>query len=174
LATGGKDAKTILWDLPYWKNFSTPIRHAILDGGGEVWALAFSAKDAYSQQLLAVGDAKAVTVWAVYEHVSQWEFEAGNQRPYPPKRESVLTGHQDTVRSVAFAPRGWLLASSGNDKDAMLWDVEDVDVPQRLTTLTEHLDQVSSVMFSADGRLLATASADGTAILYTIQAVAFP
>jgi WD40 repeat protein len=143
------------------------ISHAVLTGHQDpVRSVAFS----YHSKLLATGgDDKSVILWLVTTHVSQWEFKAGNQRPDPPVRRSNLTGHQGRLRSVAFSPDRQLLATGSDDKDAMLWGVEDATTPEPLATLTDHKDQVSSVAFSPDGRLLATASADGTAILYHVR-----
>ncbi|MFG1798240.1 WD40 repeat domain-containing serine/threonine protein kinase [Nocardia sp. NPDC049149] len=71
-----------------------------------------------------------------------------------------LTGHTDHVQTVAFSPKGTLLASSGDDRTVRLWNTttgQPVGQP-----LTGHTDKICSVAFSPDGTLLATGSADNT------------
>jgi WD40 repeat protein/subtilase family serine protease len=67
----------------------------------------------------------------------------------------TLTGHTDSVRSVAFSPDGSLIASGSRDATIKLWRVSDGAL---VATLTGHTDTVTSVAFSPDGSLLASAS----------------
>jgi WD40 repeat protein len=68
---------------------------------------------------------------------------------------ATLTGHTDTVRSVAFSPDGRLLASGSDDNTIKLWEVA---TGREVRTLSGHGWDVTSVAFSPDGRLLASGS----------------
>jgi hypothetical protein len=61
--------------------------------------------------------------------------------------------------SVAFSPDARRLASAGEDKTVMLWDVE---TREKVHTLPGHTSQVTSVVFSPDGTRLASGSWDDT------------
>jgi serine/threonine protein kinase/alkylated DNA nucleotide flippase Atl1 len=78
---------------------------------------------------------------------------------------ATLTGHSDSVRSVAFSPDGRTLASGGSD-GIKLWDVQN---QRQIATLTGYLNSVFSVAFSPDGRTLASGSWDKTIKLWDVQ-----
>lgn len=77
----------------------------------------------------------------------------------------TLSGHINTVNSVAFNFDGSLLASGSEDKTIKLWDVAS---GKELQTLTEHEDFVWSVIFSPDGKMLASTSKDMTIKLWDV------
>ncbi|MGQ0779317.1 MAG: WD40 repeat domain-containing protein [Pseudonocardiales bacterium] len=88
---------------------------------------------------------------------------------------NTLTGHTDSVLSVAFAPDGRTLSTGSADETVILWDVADRARPTPLgAPLTGHTDPVRSVAFAPDGRTLATGSADNTVILWDVADRARP
>jgi WD40 repeat protein len=73
-----------------------------------------------------------------------------------------LEGHSDWVRAAAFQPGGKTLATGGDDRRVILWDMA-------TGTQREVLPQasaVSSVSYSADGQQLACAGFDGRVRVY--------
>ncbi|RYP84315.1 hypothetical protein DL770_005219 [Monosporascus sp. CRB-9-2] len=73
--------------------------------------------------------------------------------------ESLLMGHSDSVRSVAFSHNSKLLASGSRDNTIKIWDAATGSLQQ---TLEGHSGWVESVAFSHDSKLLASGSDDKT------------
>ncbi len=80
----------------------------------------------------------------------------------------TLTGYTDWVDAVAFSPDGRTLATAGDDRAVVLWDLTDPAQPRRLRQPLDHTDEVLSVAFAPDGRTLATASGGRTVILWDL------
>jgi roadblock/LC7 domain-containing protein/outer membrane protein assembly factor BamD (BamD/ComL family) len=75
--------------------------------------------------------------------------------------------HQDSVNSVIFSPNSKLLATSGGDSTARLWDLSGKQLAE-----FRHQGSVNSlisVIFSPDGKLLATSGEDSTARLWDLS-----
>ncbi|MEV4379311.1 hypothetical protein [Streptosporangium sp. NPDC049644] len=87
---------------------------------------------------------------------------------------TALTGHTDTVESVAFSPDGRILASAGKDETIRLWNIS--GGLARPTPLGGPLavSSVHSVAFSPDGRTLAGAGTDRTIRLWNVSDPAHP
>ena len=69
----------------------------------------------------------------------------------------LLTGHTDSVLTVAFSPSGNTLASGGSDGTVRGWYVRSGSL---FETIEEHEGSVRSVRFSPDGSTLASAGDD--------------
>lgn len=75
-----------------------------------------------------------------------------------------LTGHRDTIASIAFSPDSKQLASASEDQTIKIWDVS---TGKEIATL--HEEQTALCLsFSADGQRLASGSEDGTVKLWAL------
>ncbi len=85
---------------------------------------------------------------------------------HSPRLISFLTTQTSPVLSVAFSPKGTILAAGSEDGTVRLWDV----ARRRLLgpPLAGHADAVSSLAFTADGTILASASNDGGVRLWDV------
>ncbi|MDG5807867.1 hypothetical protein P9869_35525, partial [Streptomyces ossamyceticus] len=78
---------------------------------------------------------------------------------------ATLTGHTDSVTSVAIAPNGTWLATTSTDRTARIWDPT---TGTCTATLTGHTDWVTSVAIAPDGTWLATTSTDKTVRIWAV------
>lgn len=69
---------------------------------------------------------------------------------------------QESVRSLAFAPDGSVLAGAGGDEDDFTIHLWEAKSGEEIGALAGHTAIVWSLAFSPDGQLLASASSDGT------------
>ncbi|KAL1884296.1 hypothetical protein VTK73DRAFT_3280 [Phialemonium thermophilum] len=69
-----------------------------------------------------------------------------------------LLGHHNYVYSLAFSPKGNILASGSYDEAVFLWDVR---AGRLMRSLPAHSDPVSGVDFCRDGTLVVSCSTDG-------------
>ncbi|HNQ22548.1 MAG TPA: protein kinase [Phycisphaerae bacterium] len=78
---------------------------------------------------------------------------------------ATLGMHDRTLRAVAYAPDGRLVAAGGDDAVVKLWDSTALGC---VATLTEHAAAVQGLDFSPDGQYLASAGLDGTVIIWDL------
>jgi len=80
---------------------------------------------------------------------------------------AILSGHTNSVRSLAFFPDGTSLVSGSEDRTIKLWDVQTGGV---IKTFHGHTNYVNSVSISLDCTIIASGSQDKTVRLWDIQA----
>lgn len=77
----------------------------------------------------------------------------------------TFEGNSD-INSVAFSPKGNILASASDDNSICLWDLE---TKAEIAILTGHSNSVKSVAFNPDGTIIASASDDRTVKLWNLN-----
>ncbi|MCP3961961.1 MAG: TIR domain-containing protein [bacterium] len=86
-----------------------------------------------------------------------------------PRLETLLRGHEDAVRAVAWSPDGLLLASAaGSEPPLLLWDVAAESPAARPLPGAEA--GVWSLAWSPDSSRLAAAAADGSVLVWDVDA----
>ncbi|WAL60245.1 serine/threonine-protein kinase [Thermocoleostomius sinensis] len=87
-----------------------------------------------------------------------WDLETGDN--------SLLSDHEDVVRSLSLSADGQLLASGSSDATIKLWRLS---TRQLLRTLTGHTAAIWSIDLSRDGQTLVSGSEDGTIRVWNVQ-----
>lgn len=77
----------------------------------------------------------------------------------------VFTGHTGSVHTVAVSPNGRLMASAGEDKTIIVWDL---GTGKKLKTMTGHTGFIYSVSFNLESTVLVSGSADGTVRVWDV------
>jgi WD40 repeat protein len=77
-----------------------------------------------------------------------------------------LTGHTAPVRAAAFSPDGRLLATAGDDRSIIIWDVA---TGTRWATLAGHDQPVTTIAWGPGGTSLISGSEDHTVLAWTMS-----
>ncbi len=86
-----------------------------------------------------------------------------------PQLKAFLHGHEQCIMSLAFSPKGNIMASGGKDGKIILWDVSKLcQLPDQLPQI--HKGWVTSVAFTPDGNILASGGKDGKICFYDLTA----
>jgi WD40 repeat protein len=139
LATGGSDGAICIWDIQ--QNCSV----AVLDRGAT--RIEFDAKGRW------------LAAASLRESICLWDMDALIRDPEEnalPVRE--LTGHTESVTSIAFSPDGNRLASGSDDRTLRLWNVQTGDVEAVCPLDTP----IKALVFSPNGRYLFTGNGNTT------------
>ena len=139
-----------LWNTCWWYDCSVAAEH-------------FEEKQSPGQNA-GVGLHRLVEAWrAEKEMVAPNFLWVRSMRPpdlhLGTAQRLVLSGHEDSVNSVAFSPDGARIASGGWDSRVIVWDSR---TGERLLTLNGHKHRVFSVSFSPDGSRIVSGARDNS------------
>jgi WD40 repeat protein len=158
LASAGEDKVIRIWDWQAGKTIRT-IRGQVGPGPeGKIYAMALSPDGRW----LAAGGFMAPGFGVRDDEVGTirlYDFATG-------KLVALLNGRTNAVLSLAFSPGGkQLISGNGNNKLAIIWDVEGRKLLHRLQG---HTAEISGVAFTPDGQRAVTGSYDTTLRLWRV------
>ena len=133
IATGGPD---------------TPVR--IFDPSTSQW---LETLDVHANDIAFSPDGSVLATAGEQLHV--WDVSTWEQ-------SEPFSGHDGSIRSIAFSPDGRELLGGGDDNQPRVWDVSTGAV---LSTLPPHGTSVTGVAYSSDGTTLATIGRDGRVVM---------
>lgn len=184
LLSGGFDKVVNVWDLKGTKStLAGTIRPPIWRGAaGTINAMALSPVAVErGQRVLAVagyGVSSRRGNIALFYYPGVAASKTGdhfaqllNDDPKLNADPNRATGHADVVTSLAFDPKGTLLASGSNDATARIWDWKN---GRTTAVLADHTGAINDLAFTPDGQQLVTAGVDGIVRLWDLSRPAAP
>jgi len=144
LATGGSDGAICIWDIQ--ENCSL----TVLDRG--------------ATRITFEPTGRWLAAASLRESIYLWDMDALSREPEAstmPTRE--LTGHTESVVSIAFSPDGKRLASGSDDRTLRLWNTHTGEVEAVCPLDTP----IKALIFSPDGRYLFTGN--GNTTIYQLE-----
>jgi WD40 repeat protein/transcriptional regulator with XRE-family HTH domain len=156
LASGSKDTTIRIWNVSNGDCLSVLQGHT--DG---VRCVRYSPD---GQLLASCSQDQSIRLWNTpHPLASASQFDA---KPNAKPDFRVLHGHTNWVWSLAFSPKGNMLASGSDDGTLRLWQVPD---GHAITVLDCHTHNVFALAISADGQQLASAGRDQAAHFWNLQ-----
>ncbi|MBW4639940.1 MAG: pentapeptide repeat-containing protein [Gloeocapsa sp. UFS-A4-WI-NPMV-4B04] len=157
LASGSKDTTIRIWNVSNGDCLSVLQGHT--DG---VRCVRYSPD---GQLLASCSQDQSIRLWNTpHAPASASQFDGKQSNGKPDVR--VLYGHTNWVWSLAFSPKGDMLASSSDDGTLRLWQVLD---GHAINVLDCHTYDIFALAISADGQQLASAGQDQAAHLWNLQ-----
>ncbi|MEX2666619.1 SUMF1/EgtB/PvdO family nonheme iron enzyme [Candidatus Uabimicrobium amorphum] len=148
--SASSDRSICLWKTRYENTF-------FLSGHkSSINSVAFSPD---GKIIASCSDGRGASVWDKTRSIRLWDTSSG-------KQTTILSGHTDTVNSVAFSPDGKFIASCSEDRSIILWDTTSAE---QFTILSGHTNAVNSVVFSPDGKIIASCSDDRSVRLWDVS-----
>lgn len=81
---------------------------------------------------------------------------------------ATLRGHSGVVTSLAFHPKGYVMATGGDDRNVVLWDISNPRAIDQHSILRGHGDWVWSLAFSPNGDNLAAGVRNGRTMVWDV------
>lgn len=159
LVSTSKDSTAVVWHID---GNSTP-RTQILTGHSD-WVRG--AAISHNKEFAATAsDDETVILWRILSSPRSEEAQAKSDKAIA----GIFTGHRDYVYSVAFSPDDTRLASVGDDKHVMVWDLNvagNQELPQHDMSNKRLTDYMRGVAFSSGGHNILSTSEDGTVAVW--------
>ncbi len=156
LVSGGNDKVITVRNLGTGRILRTFTGHP-----GSIYTLCLSRD---GRTLVSGGRDTTLKVWNLHT-VSNYTSISPMSRAIGDGLRCTLTGHSESINTVAISPDGQLLVSGSEDNTIKLWDLE---TEECLATLEGHEAGVKAVAISPDGQLLVSGSADNTIKLWQL------